>query len=120
MRTRLLSATSPRQDSTCVTHETSNLRDVLSRLRSISRSHADNGANIGQRTYSSKAPTVRACHQWSFHTSGSISSLSAKLAHVRYLPLSCLRVRGYESSDIIFVQSRLHLNTHPRIFRPPP
>ena len=84
MRIRSPNAILRTQGSTCVTHETSKLRDVVSRLGGKSRSHADNRANIGQRTFSSKATAVRACHQWSFPANGSISYLSAKLAHVRY------------------------------------
>lgn len=84
-RTRkVLSATSPIQALTCVTRASSNPLDARPRQRVILRYHADDSANIGQRAFSSKASTVRACYQWSAYPNGSISSLSAKLAHVRY------------------------------------
>lgn len=84
-RTRkVLSATSPIQALTCVTRASSNPLDARPRQRAILRYHANHCADIGQRAFSSKASTVRACYQWSAYSNGSISSLSAKLAHVRY------------------------------------
>ncbi|KAH8637571.1 Poly(A) polymerase [Alternaria alternata] len=81
-RTRkVLSATSPIQALTCVTPTSSNPLDARPRQRAILRYHANHCADIGQRAFSSKASTVRACYQWSAYSNGSISSLSAKLAH---------------------------------------
>lgn len=115
--TRLLSATLPRQGSTCVTHELSKLRDLRSRLGSNARSHADYCANTGQRTYSSKAPTVRACHQRGVYTDGGIGSLTAKLAYVRFLPSLILLACSLRVWDLTlrFVQSRLHHHALPKL-----
>jgi hypothetical protein len=66
-----------------VNHDLSNFPTLIGAPGVATCSHADDCANIGQRTSSSEAPTVRG-HERSGHADAGVGTLSAKLALVRH------------------------------------